>query len=159
MPFVLLFVGIILLVSALRGTSSALFATLKSDFTGSGNYFYWVMAILAVGSIGYVKKLQPISDAFLVLLLVVLTLSNKGFFAQFVSGMSGAAATGCVTASTSSTITNPVAAVVNSGTILGNQASTQPTALATPGQSAGTAWNNTVTNFNAALNSGSFGGN
>ena len=99
MPFFLAIVGIVLLVAALRGQIGTLFGLIKSDFTGSGNFLYWVVAILALGSIGYVKKLQPISDAFLALVLVVFTLSNKGFFNQFMQGLS---ATGNCPASTGS---------------------------------------------------------
>lgn len=88
MPFFLAIVGIVLLVAAIRGQVGTLFGLIKSDFTGSGNFLYWVVAILALGSIGYVKKLQPVSDALLALVLVVFTLSNKGFFNQFMQGLS-----------------------------------------------------------------------
>jgi hypothetical protein len=147
MPFALAIIGIIILVSAIRGTSGALFSTLKSDFTGSGNFLYWVIAILVVGSIGYIKKLQPISSAFLALLLVVLFISNKGFFAQFQSGISGAAATGCTTASTPNTTYGS-----------GGAAAVSNNVLATPGQSTGTAINNMWQNLGSALNSGAYFG-
>ena len=104
MPFFIAIVGIVLLVSALRGQVGTLFGLIKSDFTGSGNFLYWVVALLAVGSIGYVKKLQPISDAFLALILVVFTLSNKGFFNQFMQGLS---ATGNCPASSDSSTNQP----------------------------------------------------
>lgn len=150
MPFALAIVGILLLVSALRGTTGALFTTLKADFTGSGNYIYWVVAILIVGSIGYVKKLQPLSDAFLALLLVVLTLSNKGFFAQFVAGLNSTDTTSCT-----SNTDNPAISMINSGTILGNQAvAAPPSVLAVPGQSGNTALDNAYQNLTHALGSG-----
>lgn len=60
-----------------------LVSLLKNDFTGKNNYWYWVLSILIVGSIGYIKPLQPVSRAFLVLIVIVLVLSNKGVFAQF----------------------------------------------------------------------------
>jgi len=55
----------------------------KGDFAGQGNFIYWLVAILAVGVLGYIPRVRPISDAFLVLIIVVLFLSKKGFFAQF----------------------------------------------------------------------------
>lgn len=164
MPFALAIVGIVLLVSALRGTSGSLFAALKADFTGTGNYIYWVVAIFVVGSIGYIKKLQPMSDAFLALLLVVLMISNKGFFAQFMTALSSADTTSCTQTSSTPGVTNPIASllpssIVNSGTLLGSQETQVSPVTATPNQSYSTALSNTWTNLGSALNSGNFGGN
>lgn len=84
MPFALLIFGALLLVAGVRGTASQLYGLLKGDFVegfASTSFVAWVVAILAIGSVGYVKKLQPISDAFLLLLVVVLALvKGKGFF-------------------------------------------------------------------------------
>jgi hypothetical protein len=133
MPFALAIAGILLLVSALRGTSGALFAAIKADFTGSGNYLYWVVAIMIVGSIGYVKKLQPVSDAFLALLLIVLFISNKGFFAQFTAGLNADSSMACVkNASTPQTDAANAAAAKLPGAGVGF---TMPTLQ--PGQSLG----------------------
>lgn len=85
MPFVLVFIGLLLLVAGVRGTHTQLFGLIKGDFTGSGNFIYWVVAILAVGAVGYIKPIKPVSDAFLVLILIVMVLSNKGFFNQFMN--------------------------------------------------------------------------
>jgi hypothetical protein len=143
MPFALLFVGIILLVAGLRGQIGNLTSLIKSDFTGSGNYFYWILAILVVGSIGYVKKLQPISDAFLTLVMVVLFLSNKGFFSQFMNGLT--ATTTCNTTDSTTTV-------------LGNQAASSfaaaPTVMSQSGDSLATQLQKSLQNLNSALNSG-----
>jgi hypothetical protein len=141
MPFALIIVGIVLLAAALRGQSANLFSQLKADFTGSGNYIYWVLAILIIGSIGYVKKLQPISDAFLALVLVVLFLSNKGFFAQFMSGIS--AASNCSGAS------DPLT------TQYQQAISSTPSLLYQPGQSLQQQLQNSEQNLNSTLNTGS----
>lgn len=87
MPFALAIIGILFMVTAIKGTTSSFFSLVASDFQGSGNYVYWVVSILVIGSIGYVKRLQPISDMFLALVLIVLFLQNKGFFAQFTSAI------------------------------------------------------------------------
>jgi hypothetical protein len=87
MPFVLLFIGATLIVSGVRGTSGTLFTLLKGDFTGNGNFLYWFLAVLIIGSIGYVKKLQTFSDIFLGLLVLVMIIANektgKDFFSSF----------------------------------------------------------------------------
>ena len=90
MPFVLIIVGVVFLVSGVRGTSSELLSLLRSDFTGPNNFLYWLLSILVIGAIGYIEPLKPVSRAFLALLIVVLFLTagntkngGGGFFAQF----------------------------------------------------------------------------
>lgn len=89
MPLALLAFGALFVISAVRGTNKELFELLRADFTGEGNFFLWVLAIGAVGSIGYVKELRPISNAFLALLFIVFLLAaNKGgrdFFSSLVN--------------------------------------------------------------------------
>jgi len=87
MPFVLIAVAIILVASGVKGTQKDLGAMLKQDFTGSHSYFAWLLSIMAVGAVGYITPLKPISNAFLVLIIVVLFLSNGGFFNKLVSGL------------------------------------------------------------------------
>ena len=70
-------------VSAVRGTNTDLVALIKGDFTGKGNFLYWVISILIIGAVGYIPDLKPVSRAFLVLVIVVLFLHNRGVFAQF----------------------------------------------------------------------------
>lgn len=93
MPLALLAFGALLLIAGVRGTQDDLFALLKKDFSGPGNFFLWILAILLVGSVGYVKQLRPISNAFLVLILLVFILAaNKGgrdFFSSLLSQISG----------------------------------------------------------------------
>jgi hypothetical protein len=90
MPFALLIVGVFLLVASIRDSQDTLFALLKSDFTGQNNFFYWFIAILVIGAVGYIKPLKPLSNAFLVLVVLVLFLkkgnpitAGGGFFKQF----------------------------------------------------------------------------
>ena len=66
-----------------HGSQDQFFTLLKGDFTGSGNFFYWIISIMVIGAIGYIPRLKSISDAFLVLVLLVLFISNKGFFNSF----------------------------------------------------------------------------
>jgi hypothetical protein len=89
MPFALLLVGLVLLISGVKNTQDTLFATVKGDFTGQDNFIYWFAAIIIIGAVGYVPKLKPISTAFLALVIIVLFLKKGsstglggGFFAQ-----------------------------------------------------------------------------
>ena len=97
MPFALLIIGAFLLIAAVRGTTdgpSGLFALVAGDFTGSPNFTFWIVAILLIGAIGYIQKIKPLSDAMLVLVILVLFLSKGnpgavggGFFNQFTSAL------------------------------------------------------------------------
>lgn len=69
--------------TGLKGSAPQLYQLLASDFTGQGNYVYWMLAIIVLGSLGYIKGLEQFSKLFLILVLIVLFLDNRGFFAQF----------------------------------------------------------------------------
>jgi hypothetical protein len=91
MSFALLIIGAVMLIAAARGRESDLFALLRNDFTGPGNFVYWVISILVIGAIGYIPRLKPVSDAFLALIVIILFLTKGdpkkspggGFFEQF----------------------------------------------------------------------------
>ena len=93
MPFAFLIAGIVLIAAGVNGKSSDLLTLLKGDLTGSNNFVYWIVSILVVGAIGYIKDLQSLSRAFLVLVIIVLILNEdkngKGFFTEFQSAVSG----------------------------------------------------------------------
>lgn len=90
MGFAFIFVGILMAVAAVRGTHADLFALVKSDFSGPGNFSYWLIVVLIIGAIGYIKPLQPLSKAFLVVIVLALILTKGdpskapggGLFAQ-----------------------------------------------------------------------------
>jgi hypothetical protein len=95
MAFALLFIGIVMVVSAVMNTQDNLTNLIQGDFSGPGNFFYWIIALIAVGSIGYSEKLKPLSDGLLIVILVGLVLSKGnpnnnpggGFFNQFVAAL------------------------------------------------------------------------
>lgn len=81
MTLVVLTIGIVLLVSALRGTYGALFADLRQDVP---KFTVWAAALIALGAIGYIPGIKPISRGLMTLVLVVIIMSNyssilKGF--------------------------------------------------------------------------------
>jgi hypothetical protein len=94
-PFVLIIIGVVFLDAAVRNTVSdssngpGLATLLKGDFTGPDNFLYWLTAILIIGSIGYIDALKPISRMFMVLVVLVLFLSNGGFFTKAMSELFG----------------------------------------------------------------------
>lgn len=90
MPFALIIVGLFLLISGVKGTQSDLFSLLKGDFTGQNNFIFWIIAILVIGSLGYIKQIEPLSRGFLLLVILVLFLKKGdpngvggGFFEKF----------------------------------------------------------------------------
>lgn len=94
MAFALLIIGIVLVTAAIRDTQDELIGLLGADFTGAGNFIYWVAALVIVGSVGYVERLKPISDGLLVLIILALFLSKGnpkgaggGFFQQFTQAL------------------------------------------------------------------------
>lgn len=94
MAFALLIIGIFLLVSAVKGTQGDLFNLIQVDFQGQGNFVYWFVAILAIGALGYIPKLKPISVGLLTLVIAVLVLKKGdptgiggGLFSQLSAGL------------------------------------------------------------------------
>lgn len=86
MAFVLLIIGAVMVDSAVRNTEGQLWTLVKGDFEGTGQqhgFIVWFAAILVIGAVGYVPSLRSLSRVFLALVIVVLLISNKGFFTQF----------------------------------------------------------------------------
>lgn len=88
MPLFLVIVGVIFLVSAIRGNQNDLIDLLKADFSGNNNFILWVLAIIVIVSAGTFKPIKPISDAFLGLVILVIIVANyrngKDLFSSFV---------------------------------------------------------------------------
>jgi len=94
MPIFILFVGILLVVVGINNKIPEFIGLVKEDFRPTENvagFHIWILAIFVAGSLGYIKQLKPVANAFLVLIIIGLLLSNKGFFAQFKSAIEGKA--------------------------------------------------------------------
>lgn len=94
MAFALIFVGLLLVVSSVRGTTSDLVKQVQSDFTGPGNFIWWMTVVFLLGAIGYIPGLKLLSRALLGLALLALFItkgnpsqSGGGFFAQLLQGL------------------------------------------------------------------------
>jgi hypothetical protein len=111
MPFVFGIIGLVLIVSGVRGTLTApanpnLIALVRDDVTGNPNYLEWMTAIFIIGAIGYIPQLRTFSRFFMALVVIGLLFANKGFFAAF-SAQTGKNATTTPQASQSTGITMP----------------------------------------------------
>jgi len=78
MALALLLVGILITVSALKGTEHELASKLEGDLTGADGFIVWFGAILTLGAIGYIPGLQQVTRWMIALVCVVIVLSNQG---------------------------------------------------------------------------------
>lgn len=83
MPLLLIGTGLVLVLTGLNGNAANLYSLVASDFKGPNSFVYWMLAILVLGALGYIRGLENLSKLFLVLVIVVLFLDNGGFFTQF----------------------------------------------------------------------------
>jgi hypothetical protein len=84
MIFVALLIGAVLIVAAVRNSQGALFAALKQDVPA---FVVWAAAIFAIGAIGFVPGLKPVSRGLLILVVTVLILRN---YKQILQGFDSA---------------------------------------------------------------------
>ena len=89
MQFALIFIGLVFVVTGVRGTQNELAEELRDDLVGSGNFIYWVISIMLIGSLGYIDALRTFSRYFLALVLLSIVLANRGFFDNFMKAIQG----------------------------------------------------------------------
>lgn len=86
MAFVLVIIGLLMVITGARGTYAQFGSQVASEFTaqpgGGPSFTTWLLAIAAVGAIGYIPTLQIISRWLMALVIIVIVLANKGFFAK-----------------------------------------------------------------------------
>lgn len=93
MPFALTFAGLMLVITGFQDTYKQFGTLVRGDFTGSGgnNFIWWLIAVMMVGSLGYIKGLEIFSRAFLGLILFTLVIAiykkNPGVFSSIGSGI------------------------------------------------------------------------
>jgi hypothetical protein len=88
MPLVFLCLGILFLVTAIRGTHEDMFSLLKSELWGKDSFLPWVSAFLVLGLLGYYKPVRPMTNALIGLIVLVLILTQgTGFFDRFQSAI------------------------------------------------------------------------
>lgn len=86
MGFALIFIGILLAVSAVRGTIGTLAKLVQSDLTGKHSFVWWIVVVFFVGAIGYIPPFRILSRALLALVIISLFLTKGN--ARFFTGLS-----------------------------------------------------------------------
>lgn len=134
MPIIFIFIGVLFLIAAVRNTlntasngSPGLIQLLQSDFTGPNNFLYWLAVIVILGAIGYNDELKPLSNAFLVLIVIVIVLAHQsgstgGIFAQLQTALASTnnPSTATNTASATSNTTSQSSLLGQSESMLNN---------------------------------------
>lgn len=117
MPFVLILIGVVLLIVAIRDTYGSLGQALSTDIPG---YATWALALAGVGALGFVPGLKTPARWLLLLVLVVLVLKN---YQAILTGFAGSTSTADATtppqtpaAAYASNPTSPIPAADVSGT-------------------------------------------
>ena len=103
MPFILFFIGIVLVVSGLKGTQSDLGNQIVKDFSGSGSFIYWIAAIGLIGTLGYIPGLEKFSRTFIALIVVALLIGNgnNGLVQKFTDALRSSGASSPISVSSS----------------------------------------------------------
>ncbi len=82
-----IFIGALFLIAAWKKKHEELFALLKDDFTGEGNFFYWVLAIVFLAAAGTFRPIKPVTDAFMALVILVIIIAQyknkRDIFSEF----------------------------------------------------------------------------
>lgn len=83
MGLVFLLIGLLLIVTGMRGTYAQFGSQVVSDLGGDGGFLYWGVAVVGVGAVGFIPALQQVSRLLIALVIISIFLSHKGFFAKF----------------------------------------------------------------------------
>ncbi len=87
MPYAFIVVGLIMIVTGARNTYGQFGAQVAGDFTGPGNFTWWLASLGLVGAVGYIPKLRPVSTAFMTLIVIVFVVAAKGLFPKLTQAL------------------------------------------------------------------------
>lgn len=87
MPFALVVIGLLLVVTGARGTQKEFGDLLYKDFTGPGNFTYWLVSLGAIGALGYIDELRTFSRLFMALIIIAMIVKNQGLFDKFTQAL------------------------------------------------------------------------
>lgn len=107
MGFAVLLIGLVLVVAAVRNSQADLFKELAADVPAFG---VWAAAIIAIGAIGFVPGLKPISKGLLFLVILVILVNN---YKNIESGLRGAWSNASASDGTSSSTASNQSATSN----------------------------------------------
>jgi hypothetical protein len=129
MPFILLIIGGILIVTAFRNTYGDLATELETDVPA---FFPWALALAAVGALGWVPGLRPVSRWLLALVLVVLVMKNYSAFFSNLKGLGSApSASTAQTTPASAVVSAPTSATVTTAQVAGTSSTSSTASTAT----------------------------
>jgi hypothetical protein len=86
MFFAFVVLGLLAIVTSVRGNQAAVATQLQQDFTAQSSgpsFWVWIGAILVFGLIGRITGATGAMRLFVILLIVVYLVSNNGIFAKF----------------------------------------------------------------------------
>jgi hypothetical protein len=94
MPLALLVIGVLLVVTAIKGSGniSAVATKFETDLTGSGGFIYWIAAIVVLAIVGRVTGATNSVKMFMALVVVVYLVGQQGIWTQFSSAFAGLSA-------------------------------------------------------------------
>jgi uncharacterized membrane protein YgcG len=94
MTIALLLIGVLLIVSAVKGTEHELATRVASDMTGQDGFLIWIAAIFALYLVSKIPGLAQPVKWLTALIVVVIFLNNTGVVNQFITALETADATG-----------------------------------------------------------------
>jgi hypothetical protein len=113
MPLFLLFMGLLAIITAVKGNTSQVASQIEADFTGAGSFWYWIGAILILAVVGRALGLPEAAKMLIGLILAVYLLSQPGLWAKGVAALNvsapAAAPSQDVGAATTATGQTPIA--------------------------------------------------
>jgi hypothetical protein len=123
MPFALLFIGMVLVVTGVRNTYKQLGTMVVADMTGKSGGAGFIMffaALFAVGAIGALSpQARTFSHYFMALIIISLLLHNATFAQRLIAALRGTRAPATTAATTSnSALTQSFAGTPASGNIV-----------------------------------------
>ena len=83
MPIILMFIGIVFILSGVKGTEGDVLNEFKTSLIGNPEatnepgFWKWAIAMFAIGATGYYKPIRPVTISFLVLIFIVLILDTN----------------------------------------------------------------------------------
>ena len=88
MPIILMFIGIVFILSGVKGTEGDVLNEFKTSLIGNPEvanepgFWKWAVAMFVIGATGYYKPIRPVTISFLILIFVVLMLNSNSKFAS-----------------------------------------------------------------------------
>lgn len=89
MPFALIVIGIILAIASYRNTLPELFSIIKDVTADSKGFGYWIIASIILGFLASIQSIKKPTNAFMILLMLVLLLRKRGTLEQLATQLKG----------------------------------------------------------------------